>query len=100
MFVAAKEHQTWELVPKGEPVIMTIVAYFRYPASMSKKQRAITQYVTKKPDGDNIVKITSDALNKLAYEDDSQVAHCEVSKLYTEGAEQVVVTLESEVVKP
>ena len=37
---------------------------------------------TIKPDCDNIAKIVLDALNGLAYDDDSQVTELEVHKLY------------------
>ena len=41
-------------------------------------------YYTKKPDVDNINKIILDALNKIAYEDDSQVCKVTVEKKYCE----------------
>ena len=37
---------------------------------------------TKKPDIDNIIKIVLDALNKMAFRDDSQVTKIEVEKIY------------------
>lgn len=39
---------------------------------------------TKKPDCDNIAKIILDALNGIAYHDDSQVIELSVSKFYSE----------------
>lgn len=47
---------------------------------------------TKKPDWDNIGKIVTDALNKIAYRDDSQVVACRVEKWYGPIPE-VIVTL-------
>lgn len=48
---------------------------------------------TKKPDCDNIAKIILDALNWLAYKDDSQVYELTVKKKYGEMA-KVIVELE------
>lgn len=39
---------------------------------------------TKKPDCDNIAKIICDALNGIAYYDDSQIVKIEVDKVYNE----------------
>ncbi len=40
-------------------------------------------YVLKKCDCDNIAKIILDSLNKIAYDDDKQVAELEVKKFYS-----------------
>lgn len=37
---------------------------------------------TKKPDIDNIVKIVLDAMNELAFKDDTQITKLEVEKIY------------------
>ncbi len=37
---------------------------------------------TKKPDCDNTVKIICDALNELAYKDDSQIVTTQIAKYY------------------
>lgn len=39
---------------------------------------------SKKPDIDNIVKAVLDALNKVAYRDDTQVVELQVRKQYSE----------------
>ena len=81
---------------KLEGVISAVIyAYFPIPKSVSKKKRAAlngTAY-TKKPDCDNIVKIILDALNGIAYDDDSQVASLRVKKLYDAEETKVVVEL-------
>ena len=41
---------------------------------------------TKKPDCDNIAKIVLDALNQIAYKDDSQVIELSVRKQYASEA--------------
>lgn len=62
-------------------------AYFTIPASWSKKkqQAALDGSIrpTKKPDIDNIIK-TMDALNGIAWRDDSQVVHVTASKYYSD----------------
>lgn len=73
----------------------TIYCYFPIPKSVSKKKRTAldgTAY-TKKPDCDNIAKIILDALNGIAYDDDSQVASLRVKKLYDAEETKVVVEL-------
>jgi Holliday junction resolvase RusA-like endonuclease len=78
-----------------------IVAYFSIPKSTSKKQRQLMLdgivRPTKKPDFDNIGKIICDALNKIAYDDDSQIVEANIYKVYAD-IPRVEVTL-TEVVK-
>ena len=68
------------------PVFVLIRAIFPIPKSFSKKktEQAMkgTLYPTKKPDWDNIGKIICDALNGIAYKDDSQVVIATVVKAY------------------
>jgi len=70
------------------PVQMTIYAYFSIPKSVSKKKReamiAHEILPTKKPDASNILKSFEDALNGLAYNDDSQICSVNCSKVYGE----------------
>lgn len=67
---------------------VTIIAYFDVPKSTSKVRKAQMLWgdisPTKKPDIDNIVKIILDALNKFAFQDDTQVTKLEVEKIYSE----------------
>lgn len=67
-----------------------IIAYYDVPKSTSKKQaeKMEKQIIspTKKPDIDNIAKIVLDALNKLAYKDDTQVTKLELEKVYADQA--------------
>lgn len=68
-------------------VSVTITAYFDVPKSTSnKKAKEMLEgniSPTKKPDIDNIVKIILDALNKFAFQDDTQVTKLVVEKVYT-----------------
>jgi len=83
--------------PDNTPLRMKVVAEFTIPASSSKAKRIQmlngTIRPTKKPDWDNVGKIVSDALNKIAYKDDSQIVECTVIKKYS-GQPKVTVTLE------
>lgn len=75
-------------VEKDVAMLVTIKAYYKIPASASKKrQQAMREGLirpTKKPDWDNIGKIVCDALNGIAYYDDSQVVAVTVEKLYSD----------------
>lgn len=75
------------------PVRVNIIAYKKIPKSYTKKrinliQQGIEQPVSK-PDIDNICKIILDALNGVAYKDDTQVIRLAISKKYTEGIERI-----------
>jgi len=66
-----------------------IKAFFSIPKSTSKKKREqmLSGEIrpTKKPDWDNIGKVVCDALNKLAYHDDSGVVDGIVRKFYSDN---------------
>ena len=72
---------------KDEPIYIKILAGFPIPKSTSKKRTnqmlSGTILPTKKPDADNISKCILDALNNIAWHDDSQVVGLEVKKIYT-----------------
>ena len=73
--------------PDGTPLRLDIVAYYGIPKSESKKrQEAMAKgYLrpTKKPDYDNVQKIVGDALNQVAYKDDSQIVDSRVQKFWS-----------------
>ena len=88
------KYKDFEIMKK--PIRATITAIFEVPKSYSNKQRekAIANvYYTHKPDCDNIAKIILDSLNKLAYQDDSQIASLIVIKMYG-PKEKVIVDME------
>ena len=80
------------------PVSVYILATFPIPKSTSKKKLSdiIREKVfpTKKPDCDNIAKAVCDALNGVAWRDDSQVVELSVAKRYTQYQPTVHVTIE------
>ena len=73
--------------PDKEMLEMRVIAYFTIPGSASKKTKMLMEdreiRPTKKPDMDNIVKVVADALNKVAFRDDSQIVECRISKYYS-----------------
>lgn len=82
---------------KEIPVALRIVARFEPPKSTSKKktQQMLSGEipVIKKPDIDNIVKVIADALNGVAYRDDTQIVFVAVKKAYS-AEEGLDVTVE------
>ncbi len=82
--------------PMEGAVKVTITAIFAVPKSYSKKKREEALFnleYTHKPDIDNISKIILDALNGLAWLDDSQVSSLSVCKNFGEK-DQVIIELE------
>lgn len=88
--------------PFSEAVAMEIIIY----VSLEKKhigKRGINEEgkkklsgeirPQKKPDIDNIIKSCMDALNKISYRDDAQVAELVVKKYYTIGLPKVLITI-------
>lgn len=67
---------------------MRIMAYKPIPKGTSKRKRVqmLDNHIrpTKKPDWDNVGKIVCDALNKVAFYDDSQIVDGSVIKCYSE----------------
>ena len=74
---------------------MVIFAYYPIPKSTSKKKRqdmlAGILRPIKKPDMDNVMKVYADALNGIAYRDDTQIVDAYIKKLYSETPRVKVV---------
>ena len=83
------------------PVMMTVDIYRGIPKSWSKtKQEQAERGIIKptlKPDVDNYVKAIKDALNGIAYVDDSQVTVLMISKFYAREP-RVEVKVEEDVI--
>lgn len=81
---------------EGE-LIANIACWFSVPKSMPKYKRKLVEsgqlHPTKKPDCDNLAKAVLDALNGIAYKDDSQIIRIIVSKYYTLKEPCVDVTI-------
>ncbi len=75
-----------DAAPTDRPVMLQILAEYPIAESWSKKKKIAAdsmEVFPNKPDWDNVGKIVSDALNKIAYMDDSQVFYASVLKRYS-----------------
>lgn len=83
-------------LPTGQPIRVCVDAFFPVPKSTSKKKKATMEGAphTKKPDADNVAKAVLDALNGLAFDDDSRICDLRATKRYTLGEPRIEVTLE------
>ena len=76
------------------PVDVRLTAHLRIPKSATKKARAAmlagVERPTKKPDGDNLAKLTMDALNGVCWRDDVQVVDLTVRKFWSDEPRLVV----------
>lgn len=81
-----------------EELKANIIAYYPIAKSTSKKKRqqmlAGLIRPTKKPDLDNVIKSILDALNKVAYHDDTQIVSLSMEKFYSDSP-RVEVTINS-----
>ncbi len=69
------------------PIALRVVVYRSIPKSFSENKRlqaeqGIIRPVTR-PDGDNYLKLVCDSMNKIFWNDDSQVVDKSVSKFYS-----------------
>jgi Holliday junction resolvase RusA-like endonuclease len=76
------------------PVCVNIDCWFARPKGHSKKRSEQPEPKVTKPDSDNLAKAILDALNGIAYEDDSQVYSLEVQKWYVGVGETVGTWIE------
>lgn len=83
-----------------DALAVEIAAFYAIPKSYSKKKTAEIcgkcLRPTVKPDCDNIIKSILDALNGLAYSDDSQIASVTCGKYYAMSGEDARVTVKIE----
>lgn len=79
--------------PIEGPVRLEVRACFAVPKSYGKAKRAATLWRphVQKPDSDNLAKQIGDALNRIAWVDDSQIADTRIIKVWGDRDETVVV---------
>lgn len=83
--------------PFEGPVRVTIKAVFEPAPSWSKRKRAAAlagRWHTQRPDRDNLEKAVLDALKRIAWADDAQVACGSCTKVWGDTA-QTIVTVEA-----
>lgn len=90
---------------EGRPALaLEVKAYSQPPQSESKKKRtamlAGNLRPKKKPDFDNIAKIIGDALNGVAYADDTQIVFAAIEKYWGEPARVEITITDVEEVYP
>lgn len=80
--------------PMTGPVHVDIVCAFKPAASWSKKKTAehLGMPHEQRPDHDNLSKLVCDALNGIAYFDDSQVAKATVEKVWA-STERTIISV-------
>ena len=82
----AYQAQSGQVFPDEAPLAVRIIAYYRVPASDSKRKRLdkLQHRIrpVKRPDVDNVCKAVFDALNGIAYKDDAQIVTAVVYKFY------------------
>jgi len=65
-----------------------VKAYYKIPKNTSKKKKTVmlSEQIrpTKKPDGDNILKVVADALNGVCYKDDKNLVSMSIEKFYSD----------------
>ncbi len=81
-------------IPIDFPVEIHLEFYFGVPASSSKKKKremllGAIPY-SKKPDVDNLIKLTLDAMNGIVFKDDSLVVKISAVKRYS-GTPQTII---------
>lgn len=84
--IEAFEESGGKVFEKDVPLKMIVDVYIGVPKSASfKKQYGLIANgrPTKRPDIDNIYKLIADALNKVAYYDDSQIVSVTLCKLWS-----------------
>ncbi len=64
------------------PVLLNVTMWIPIPKSWSTKKKLAASYASGKPDIDNIAKGIADALNGIAWHDDSQIAALCISRHY------------------
>ncbi len=83
---------------KDIPLMMRIMAYYSIPKSAGKGKRngMLLGEIrpTKKPDSSNVLKAIEDALNSVAYYDDSQIVSTTIDRYYGENPRVEVVISE------
>ena len=87
-FKRSAAFQRWDspLISRPDPVEVKIIAFMPIPRSWAKSKKSAAfedQFPhTSRPDADNLAKTVLDALNGLAWDDDSQIVSLTVDKRF------------------
>jgi Holliday junction resolvase RusA-like endonuclease len=101
----ARVIEAWHLageprLPDG-PAVLTVEMALERPNAHWKLDGTLSaaglrsEWPTKKPDADNVLKLVMDSLNGCAYRDDAQIVHAWVVKRWCNGgeSERTLITL-------
>ena len=87
--------------PEDSQLELFVKAYYKIPKSASKEKKAamLSEQIrpTKKPDGDNILKVVADALNGVCYKDDKNLVSMSIEKFYSDMP-RIEVTVQEAVI--
>jgi len=85
--------------PLRDALRLTLTFVLPRPRAMVWKTKPMTRAPhAKRPDVDNLAKAVKDALSKLVWHDDSQIAQLEATKVIAAGDEQPHVRIKVEVI--
>lgn len=80
--------------PDNAVISLDVTAHYQIPKSATKAAAAWMQagrtLPTRKPDIDNVLKVVLDALNGVAYKDDSRVVQVSAKKIYSTTPKLVI----------
>jgi Holliday junction resolvase RusA-like endonuclease len=79
-----------KIIKSDKPLVAEFEFIYKYPKSWSKKKVASNPIHDHTVDLDNLVKTYKDAMNKVAYNDDSQIFKETLSKRYGESDEVII----------
>ena len=75
--------------PMSGPVALQLKFYIPRPQRLIWKTKPMpVTMCSRRPDLDNYIKLIQDALNGVAYHDDSQVAYIRAAKMYHAGSKE------------
>ena len=97
--LACRDACRGQQMPLNEPLCVELWFYLPIPksASMRLRDRLRNDWVTKKPDIDNLTKSILDGCNGIAYADDNQIAATVAYKIYADRprTEVIIASLSS-----
>lgn len=65
------------------PLDLAVTIYRHPPQSWPKKKQAAAQWIAVKPDASNTLKLLEDAMNRIVWRDDGQIAMIELARIYS-----------------
>lgn len=92
--VRTKDGRTFSYTPDGTVLYENLIKTCYYQTGVNPFGADEELRPTKKPDLDNVIKSILDALNKVAYHDDTQIVSLSMEKFYSDSP-RVEVTINS-----